>query len=142
MNRHGYRAHTALALIVTLLLGACSVYTVKPGHFQYTLKQKTPRTKGLALNSVTEIRKGKNHNTLDTLSFYKHNGKKLLKKFSYDSRITVVTKDQKQISYYAKTLYIWKDQYLIGERTGLSLSGPNYYPVKLENIERLEVKGL
>jgi hypothetical protein len=98
--------------------------------------------KGLSLNSVTGIRKGKNHNCLDTLSCYDSDGRIRKKKFSYDSKITIVTKDNREIRYYVKTLYIWKDQFLIGERTKMSLTGPNYFPVKLDDISRIEIKGL
>jgi hypothetical protein len=123
-------------------MSGCSVYTVKPGLFHATLKQKSIKTKGLALNSVTSIKKGKNHNNMDTLSFYSTAGKKRVKKFNYDSKITVVTRDNKEIKYYVKTLYIWNDQYLIGERTQVSFNGPNYFPVRLDEISRIEIKGL
>jgi hypothetical protein len=141
-TRHGLRQFLPLALSFIMVLTGCSVYTVKPGHFQATLRQKSHKHKGLALNSVNFIKKGKNHNSLDTLSFYSTEGKKRTKKFNYDSKITVVTKDNKEIRYYVKTLYIWNDQYLIGERTKVSFNGPNYFPVKLEDISRIEIKGL
>ena len=49
-----------------------------------------------------------------------------------------LTNDQKVIRFYVKSLYIYKDQFLIGERTAPKLRGPNYFPVRLSDISRIE----
>jgi hypothetical protein len=67
-------------------------------------------------------------------------GKTKLKKFNYTSKIKIITTTDRSVKLYAKTLYIWNDQYLIGERVSPSLGGPSYFPVRLCDIARIEVK--
>lgn len=79
-------------------------------------------------------------NAMDTLTCQDAVGHIRTKRLHYDSKITVVTCANKSIRFYAKTLYIWKGEFLIGERTSLNLYGPNYFPIKLSDISRIEVK--
>src|SRR5213596_484297 len=111
-NRHRMPGvHPLIIILLTLFAASCSTYTVRTHYFAHSLRQTGHKMKGLSLNSVSGIRKGKNHNTLDTVSCYDSNGNVQLKKLNDDSKITVVTKDNREIRYYVKTLYIWKDQF-------------------------------
>jgi hypothetical protein len=81
------------------------------------------------------------NNQVDTLICLDAIGTQKMKRLRYDSKITIITTDNKSIRFYAKTLYIFNDQFLIGERTSPSLRSPNYFPVKLKDIARIEVRG-
>ena len=81
------------------------------------------------------------NNHVDTLVCLDAIGKQKQKRLKFDSKITIITNDNRSIRFYAKTLYIWKDEFLIGERTAVSLRSPNYFTIKLKDIARIEVKG-
>lgn len=104
-------------------------------------KSEHPNYKGISLTAVKQVRKGKPYNNnIDSLVCINAVGKIKLKRFKYTSKIRVVTKNQ-SVKLYAKTLYIWNDQFLVGERVTPSLTGgPSYFPVKLDEISRIEVR--
>jgi hypothetical protein len=128
---------TLLAVTLTLFSG-CKVYTINKSDLENELRPKGREIKGLSLNAM--YRK-QFKNSIDTLECLDESGAVKLKRINYDSRITIITRKNKAIKYYAKTLYIYKDEFLIGERTAPKLRGPNYFPVKLSDISRIEVVG-
>jgi hypothetical protein len=129
---------TALLSIMSLSFTGCRVYTINKSDLENELMPKEGEIKGLSLNSI--YRK-QFKNNIDTLECLDESGAVILKRINYDSRITIVTRKNKSIKYYAKTLYIYKNEFLIGERTAPKLRGPNYFPVKLSDISRIEVVG-
>lgn len=138
LNRHFLRGPMGLpALFIFLLfgLGSCKVYTINKTEFESRLKPRAGEVKGLTLNSIY---RQQFRNDIDTISFLNSVGKVQYKRVNYDSKITVITNDQKVIRFYVKSLYIYKDQFLIGERTAPKLRGPNYFPVRLSDISRIE----
>ena len=141
---NGLARLSALLLCSTLLFTSCAVCTVNKSVLEEKLKAKNehPNYKGISLKSVSLVRKGKPYNNnIDTLLCIDPVGKLKLKRFNYASKITIITKKDKAVKVYAKTLYIWNDQFLVGERTTPSFrGGPNYFPVKLSEIARIEVK--
>lgn len=132
----------ALLLFMALGFVSCSVYTVDKLHLENKLKpdSRTLCASGLGLNKLIELYKKQYNNQVDTLLYLDKIGKVKAKRLNYDSKITVITTGNKSIRFYAKSLYIWKDEFLIGERTVPSLHGPSYFPVKLKDIARIEVR--
>ena len=122
-------------------LSSCSVYTINKTDLEKKLKPKeNTHASKKGLNLLTAMHSKSYTNAIDTLKCADEVGQIKTKKFNYDSKITVVTNKNKAIKFYAKTLYIYNDQYLVGERTSLSIHGPNYFLVKLSDIARIEVK--
>jgi hypothetical protein len=140
---NGLARLSALLLCSTALFTSCMVCTVNKSVLEEKLKAKNehPNYKGISLKSVSLVRKGKPYNNnIDTLECVDPVGKSKFKRFNYASKVTIVTKD-KAVKVYAKSLYIWNDQFLIGERTTPNFrGGPNYFPVRLCDIARIEVK--
>jgi len=130
-----------LFFILAIGLTNCSVYTINKTDLESKLKPKEKaHSSKKGLNVLTSMHSKSYNNAIDTLKCSDAVGQVKTKRFNYDSKITVITNKNKSVKFYAKTLYIWNDQYLIGERTGLSIYGPNYYLVKLSDISRIEVK--
>jgi hypothetical protein len=128
------------ATIICCLLALCSckVYTINKSDLEKELKPNGV-AKGLTIHNIY---KKQFKNEIDTLKCMDANtGEVRLKYFTPDSKITIVTK-KKAIKYYAKSLYIYKDQFLIGERTAPKLRGPNYFPVRLSDIESVQVTSI
>jgi hypothetical protein len=135
----------ACLLIILLWISntSCRAYRVQKSELEKTLRTGNCSTgKGYKLNSLRMIQNGKIlNNSLDTMSCrHSTTGKRKLKKFKYDSKISIVTSRKKTIRFYAKTLYIWNDEFLIGERTAPTLRGINLYPVRLSDIEEIVVR--
>jgi hypothetical protein len=63
-----------------------------------------------------------------------------MKKLRGDSRLRITTKSQKVLYFYTRTVFIWKEEFLIGERSTLSWRNSLYTPVRLRDILRIEVK--
>ena len=135
-NCRGLLKLAALLTIVTASFTGCKVYTVDKSDLENELLPKGNEVKGLSLNSIY---KKQFRNSIDTLELLDETGSVKLKRIHHDSRITIITRKNKAIKYYAKTLYIYKNEFLIGERTAPKLRGPNYFPVKLSDISRIEV---
>jgi hypothetical protein len=134
----------ALIVILAMSLSNCTVYTIDKSHLENKLNPRQQANCCKApggLNKLLAMSKAQYNNHVDTVICLDGIGSKKVKRLTYDSKITVITTDNKAIRFYAKTLYIWKDEFLIGERTALSLRSPNYFPVKLKDILRIEVKG-
>ncbi len=133
----------ALILLLGLSLSGCKVYTIDKTHLETSLKPKSSKifSKGLGLNALIAMYKKTYNNHVDTLLCLDPIGNIKTKRLKFDSKITVITTDNKSYKFYAKTLYIWKDEFLIGERIAPSLRSPIYYPVKLKDIARIEVRG-
>lgn len=135
---------SALLLCSTILFTSCAVCTVNKSVLEEKLKLKSehPNYKGISYNAVSLVKKGKPYNNnIDTLLCLDQVGKKKLKRFGYSSKVTIVTNTDKSVKVYAKSLYIWNDQFLIGERAKPSiLGGPDFFPVRLCDIARIEVK--
>jgi hypothetical protein len=127
-----------VAIFVLSGLAGCKVYTINKSDFESGLKSRQGKSTGLAINSLYR-KQYKNH--LDTIVCANDMGQVMKRKLGQDSKITIYTTSNKTIRYYVKTLYIYKDEYLIGERTAPKLYGPNYFPIKLSDIDRIEVKG-
>ena len=123
-----------IVLLLTITTPGCRVYTVNKVDLETELKP----SRGL---SVAHIYKRAFRNSIDSLWCVDKLGGRRLKRINQDSRITIVTKGNRAIRFYAKTLYLYKNEFLIGERTAPSLRGPNYYPVRLSEIDRIEVTG-
>lgn len=132
-----------LALTFIMALSSCSVYTIDKAHLETKLRpsSKSVASKGLGLNNITKLYQKEYNNRVDTVLCLDRIGKIRAKRLSYTSTVTVITTSNKSIRFYAKTLFIWKDQFLIGERTSPSLRGPKSFPVKLSDIARIEVRG-
>lgn len=132
-----------LFLGISIYLSSCAVATVNKSVLEDKLKAKSedPNYKGLSIKSIKLVRKGKPYNNnIDSLVCIDEIGKLKVKRFSYTSKIRIITNRDKSVKLYAKTLYIWKDQFLIGERVSPSIyGGPNYFPVRLSDIARIEV---
>lgn len=143
-NRHSFCSFNRLTalLIITAALSGCSVYTINKSDLEATLKPRQSKTccNGKGLNTLISIYKKQYNNHMDTLACSDSDGNVRLKRFSYDSKVKIITKENKTIRYYAKTLYIWNDQFLIGERASVNLGGASYVPVKLTDIARIEVR--
>lgn len=142
---NGLRRLSALLLCSTVFFTSCMVCTVDKSILEQKLKTKNehPNFKGISLKSVSLVRKGKPYNNnIDTLEYFDPvMGKTKKKRFNYSSKVTIITKKDKVVKVYAKSLYIWNDQFLVGERTTPNLrGGPNYFPIKLSDIARIEMK--
>jgi hypothetical protein len=137
VDRHfcGLRGLHLLFLCVFLAVSGCRVYTINKSALEAELRPE----KGLKIGSIY---KKTYKNSVDTLWYHDETGALRVKCINLDSKIVVVTKGKKAIKFYAKTLYIYKDQFLIGERTAPRLRGPNYFPVKLSEIDRMEVSAI
>lgn len=144
MLSHAKRSGYAPLLLIVMAIGlaGCSVYTVDKSHLENKLKpnSKVHCCNGLGLNKLLALYKKQYNNQVDTLLYLDKIGKVKAKRLTYDSKITIITTGNKSIRFYAKSLYIWKDEFLIGERTVPSLRGPSYFPVKLKDIARIEVR--
>jgi hypothetical protein len=144
--RHKCWSLAKLPILISIMaigLTNCStVYTINKTDLETRLKPKTcdVSSKKPALNMLNSLYRKQYINNIDTLSCADAIGRIKTKRFNYDSKITVITHDKRTIKFYAKTLYIWKEEFLIGERTNICLHGPNYFPVKLNDIARIEVK--
>jgi hypothetical protein len=125
-------------ILIGLGLTGCSVYTINKSHLENKLSLKDNCHK--TFNMLTSTYSKQFVNNMDTLPCADADGRIRTKRFNYDSKIKIVTHKNKKIKFYAKTLYIWKGQFLIGERTAPTLYGPNYFPVRLSDIARIEVK--
>jgi hypothetical protein len=146
VNRHRCRSLVklpALLFFVAIGLVQCKVYTINKTTLENKLNPKTGFTdfKTLNAHSVNTLYKKQFRNNLDTVTCLHESGEIKTKRFNLDSKITIITKNNKAIKYYVKTLYIYKDQFLIGERTMPKLFGPNYFPIRLSEISRIEVNG-
>jgi|SRR6218665_77895 len=133
----------ALLFVMAITLSGCAVYTIDKSHLETKLKPSSTSVShtGLGLNKLMALYKKQYNNHVDTLLCLDRIGKTKAKRLSYDSKVTVITTDNRTIRFYAKTLYIWKDEFLVGERTAPSLRGANCFTVKLKDIARIEVKG-
>src|SRR5687768_15317527 len=120
----------ALLLCITIALSGCKVYTIDKSHLETRLKPVSAKWTSKSLNKLLETYRWQFNNNVDTLVCVDPIGKQKQKRLKFDSKITVITNDNRIIRFYAKTLYIWKDEFLIGERTSVSLRSPNYFPVK------------
>jgi len=142
--RHKCWSLIKLPLLISCMalgLASCSVYTINKSDLESKLKPKeNSRTQKKGLNTFTAMHNRHYVNAMDTLKCADAIGQIRTKRFNYDSKITVVTNQNKAIKFFAKTLYIYNDQYLVGERTSISIYGPNYFLVKLSDISRIEVK--
>jgi len=127
--------------VLSFFLAQCRVYTINKTHFENSLNPKTGSATFRSMNSLAHFNKKQFKNSLDTVTCLDEGGAVKTRRFNQDSKIRIVTRDNRTIKYYAKTLYIYKDEFLIGERTKPKLYGPNYYPVKLSDISRIEVTG-
>ncbi|PBQ31996.1 hypothetical protein CNR22_09510 [Sphingobacteriaceae bacterium] len=126
---------------MALGLASCSVYTINKSDLESKLKPKeNSHAQKKGLNKLAAMHDKHYVNAIDTLKCADAVGQIRTKRFNYDSKITVVTNRNKTIKFYAKTLYIYNDQFLVGERTTPSIYGPNYCLVKLSDISRIEVK--
>jgi len=134
----------ALFICLSLWLTSCAVCTVNKCVLEEKLSKKSehPNYKGISMNAVKLVRKGKSYNNnIDTLLCEDAVGKAKMKKFSYSSKVRIITKRDESVRVYAKTLYIWNDEFLVGERVTPGLTGgPSYFPVRIEDIARIEVK--
>ncbi len=142
--RHKCWSLIKLPLLISVMavgLSNCTVYTINKSDLENKLRPKeNTHSSKRGLNLLTAMHSKNYTNTIDTLKCADPVGQVRTKRFNYDSKITVVTSQNKEIKFYVKTLYIWNEQYLVGERTTLSIYGPNYFLVKLSDILRLEVK--
>ena len=134
---------SAILLFVVFGFSSCKVYTVDKSQLETTLEpvSKKQSCPGLGLNKLLSMYHYQFNNQVDTLRCNDEVGTVKTKRLKFDSKITVITADNRSFKFYAQTLYIWKDEYLIGERIAPSLRSPNYYPVKLKDIVRIEVRG-
>jgi hypothetical protein len=142
-NRHArcsFILRSALLLLGSILLVQCKVYTINKSDLESKLRPRGNEVRGLSLNTIY---KKQYKNGIDTLIVADESGNVIkARRFGYDSKIRVITKKNKSIKYYVKSLYIYKGEYLIGERPAPKLYGPNYFPVKLSEISRIEVTGI
>lgn len=130
-------------IIVAFYVSGCAVYTVDKSQLEATLKPASEKVshKGLGLNKLMAMYKKQYNNRVDTIVCVDKIGKVKVRKLSVDSKITVITNDNKAFNFYAKTLYIWNEEYLIGERTTINLRRNNCCTVRLKDIARIEVRG-
>lgn len=136
---HSHTLAVLLFVFAFLILPGCKVYTIDKSNLERGL-QPDGNERFL---SVRNISKKTFRNNIDTLwCIDRETGEVKLKHFTPDSKITIVTKKNRTIKYYARSLYIYKQQFLIGERTAPRFNGPNLYPVRLSDIERIEVNTL
>lgn len=131
------------ALIISIGTSGCAVYTVEKAQLETALKPVSEKSshKGLGLNKLMAMYKKQYNNRVDTLICVDKIGKMKVRKLSVDSKITVITNDKKAFNFYARTLYIWNEEYLIGERTTINLRRNNCCTVKLKDIARIEIRG-
>jgi hypothetical protein len=145
---HEYRQKSQIWLnflfisILCISLSGCSVYTINKSDLENGLKPKPCHSckKVYGLNQLTAMYNKQYSNNIDTIRCADALGQIKTKRFTYDTKVTVKTKQNKTIKYYAKTLYIWKEEFLVGERTAPAFYGPNYLPIKLADIVSIEVK--
>lgn len=134
-----------LLLLFTALtaLTSCAVYTVDKTHLETKLKPGSTSSgeKGLGLNKLINMYKKQYNNRVDTLLCLDKSGRSKIRRLTCDSKITIITNDKRSLNFYAKTLYIWNGEYLIGERTAINLRRSNCCTVRLKDIARIEVRG-
>ncbi|MES2681808.1 MAG: hypothetical protein V4635_18080 [Bacteroidota bacterium] len=141
---HSDRYFLAMLFIAaSVFISGCAVYTVDQAHLEKKLKPifASVKHKGLGLNKVIALSKTQYNNRIDTLLCLDKTGEIQPRKLKYDSRVTIITTSNKSIHFYAKTLFIWNEEFLIGERTTINLRRSNCFSVKLKDIARIEVKG-
>jgi hypothetical protein len=132
-----------LLLFPLMLLTSCNVYTVKKSDLESTLRSDDNRSASHSMNmrAIEMIQNGKIYNNqIEALPCSDKEGASHIKRVKFDSKIVVVTKRDQAIKYYTKTLYIWKNEYLIGERTTPTFHGPNIYPIRLSEIQDIKIK--
>lgn len=133
-----------LLLFIALTgLSSCAVYTVDKTHLETSLKPNSVATneKGLGLNRIIDMYRKQYNNRMDSLLCIDKSGSSKKRRLTCDSKITVITNDKRSLNFYAKTLYIWNNEYLIGERTTINLRRSNCCTVRLKDIARIEVRG-
>lgn len=132
-----------ISAILSFYISGCAVYTVDKTQLEAKLKPASVavKHKGLGLNKLTAMYKKHYNNKIDSLVCQDKIGKLKVRHLSADSKITVITTTNKTVNFYAKTLYILNDEYLIGERTTINLRRFNGGMVKLKDIARIEVRG-
>lgn len=133
----------ALILMMVLCLSSCAVYTVDKSHLETKLKPSSVAVShnGLGLNKLIALYKKPHNNRVDTLVCLNKIGQAKPRRVRYDSKMTVITNKHQTINFYAKSLYIWNEEFLVGERTTLNLRKANCFSVKLKDIARIEVRG-
>jgi hypothetical protein len=141
-NRHRCRnfwKYLPAIIIAVTLQSACAVYTVDLHHLEARIKPLDDCcTAGLNRLLHTASRQYNNH--IDSLRCILEDGQTQMKKLRGDSRLRITTKSQKVLYFYTRTVFIWKEEFLIGERSTLSWRNSLYTPVRLRDILRIEVK--
>lgn len=134
---------SALILMLVFALSGCAVYTVDKSHLETKLKPSSIAVsqKGLGLNKLIALYKKPYNNRVDTLVCRDKIGQAKPRRVRYDCKVTVITNKHQTINFYAKSLYIWNEEFLVGERTTLNLRKSNCFSVKLKDIARIEVRG-
>jgi len=133
-----FRNYLPFILLASLWMTSCAVYTVDFSQLQPRIvPADDPRTKGLNRLLQTSIWQYNNH--LDSIYCLLPGGGTCMKKIRSDSRLRIITKNKEVISLYARTVYIWKHEFLVGECSSLSWKNSLYRPVRLKDIVRVEV---
>jgi len=131
--------HLPTILIATILQSSCAVYTVDRHHLEARIKPLDDFcTAGLNRLLHTASRQYNNH--VDSLRCILEDGQTQMKKLRGDSRLRITTKNRQVLYFYARTVYIWKEEFLIGERSTFTWRNSLYTPVRLRDILRIEVK--
>ena len=140
-----FSGRSVLILLIFIVLGfsQCAVYTVERTHLEAKLRPSSAAVthKGFGINKLLALYQSPYNNRVDTLLCFNRTGCLTPKRLKLDSKVTVITKTNKAIHFYAKTLFIWNEEFLIGERTKLNLRRSNCFSVKLKDIARIEVRG-
>src|SRR5260221_15816 len=90
----GFTRLAAILIILATGLSGCSVYTVSRTDLENRLKPKHCHScsgKDHGLNALSRIYKKQYVNSMDTLQCTDAIGQLKIKRFSYDSKITIIT---------------------------------------------------
>jgi hypothetical protein len=133
-----FRNYLPFILLASLWMTSCAVYTVDFSHLQPRIVPgDTLSTRGLNRILHTSVVQYNNH--LDSVPCLLADGYAKMKKIRSDARLRIITKNRQVISFYARTVYIWKNEFLIGECSSISWKSTLYRPVRLKDIVRVEV---
>lgn len=131
-----------LGIVLCFSFSSCKVYTINKSDLEGKLKTKSCFSckEIYGLNRLDNMYNKQYTNSIDTVTCTSNEGQLCTKRFTYDTKITIRTHGKKKVKLYAKTLYIWRNEFLVGERTNPSFFGPHYFPVKLSEIASIEIK--
>lgn len=128
-------------LLLLLFTNSCSVYLIDKDQLQARLSANENCCKEGGLKKLLSTYHVQYNNKMDSISYFDAGGALKKRPVKYDTRLRVVTRTKGSFWMYARTLFIWKGEYLVGERGEVKLKNTGYLPVPICEIERIEIRG-